>query len=156
MPPKEKRGNKNEWKPQKRDLELIIQQRANGMTNALIARHHGVSGPTLKKHAAHALSEGKELHEGVLLSQMASLGRQTANPQTAFNAIKWQLSALHGYSDQTGQGDNDQIDADEERNAAFESARAKLAPYLAIDAAARMRIEGTMSEDSDTGNTPAE
>lgn len=127
------------------------------MTNALIARHFEICTNTLVKKAGDALARGKELHAGVLLSQMASLGRQSASPQTAFNATKWQLATLHGIGSETdGVTPNSDVDAAEERELQLEQARAKLAPYLAKSKqiASGNTIEGTATDNGDHQGKP--
>ncbi len=154
MPPPKKRGKQNAWKPNKDDLALIFQQKANGMTNALIARHHGVSVPTLTKHAADAVAEGRELHAGILLSRMAQLGRQDNHPSTAFNAVRWQLSALHGYREEPGGTEQNMGDREAERDAVLHKLDKKLLPYL-TKASETIGHAPQDAQDAGTSNRPA-
>lgn len=130
MPPKQKRGKSNKWKPNKDDRLRIVQQIAHGMTIDHVGIEHGVSANTLRKYCAAEIAEGKAMNKGIFISRLHKLAIQDANLPTALNATRFALGAFHNIREEGGNGDPE--DAVEEQNAALSSAKAKLAPYLAI------------------------
>lgn len=152
-------GGRPAWEPTPSDLATILNASAQGGTHALIARQLGIAKQTLANNAEAmaALEEGREVDKGITLSRGSELMRQNDNLNVALGAVKWRGAVIHGLieprGDGTGTGPNAQTreEAAEEAQAAVESARAKLAPYL--DAPASLpSLLGTIAEAVKTGN----
>ncbi|TCK99358.1 helix-turn-helix protein [Shimia isoporae] len=139
MPPKEKRGRQNAWRPNKEDRLRIVQQAAAGMGIRMIAREHGVDKNTLMKHCQDELQEGRDLNKGILKSRVFKLAQQDNHLHVALSATKFALGAFHGVSEEGGSPEDDLNEAEEHQRAELDSLDEKLETYLQVENKAKPR-----------------
>ncbi len=133
------RGPNNEWLPDPTELERITQLIAKGWTLRMVAKELECDVNTLRKRAADAIAEGRELDKVVTQGRIAQLQGQNENLHVALSAAKWRMSAIHGVSENhkvtlTDETNNDENDISAWLSGADDTTAAKKAALDALNA----------------------
>ncbi len=136
---------------------MVITLRNNGWAIIKIAAHFSISMDTLKKHCATELSIGDGNLETTLNGLMMRNASQEANLNASNTAVDMMMRYTLRRSPQ-GQELLPEYDIEQEQHeAALQSARDKLAPYLAVSNENKRRketIDAQVVEDTGTPEPP--